>query len=63
MPNKVILLMAYFSEPFLITSGVYTVKKSFSIFPSSAGMSLTKLFLGGNRDVIYKLFPPIGRVW
>jgi hypothetical protein len=31
-------------------------KKSFSIFPSPAGMSLTKLSLGGN--VIYKLFPP-----
>jgi hypothetical protein len=29
-------------------------KKSFSIFPSPAGMSLTKLFLGGNNlyDVI-----------
>ncbi len=33
-------------------------KKSFSIFPSTAGMSLTKLSLGGNNDVIYKLFPP-----
>jgi hypothetical protein len=31
----------------------YTVK-SFSIFPSPAGMSLTKLSLGRN-DVIYKL--------
>ncbi len=30
-------------------------KKSFSIFPSSAGMSLTKLSVGGNNDVIYKL--------
>ncbi len=36
----------------------YTVKKSFSIFTSSAGMSLNKLSLGGNNDVIYKLFPP-----
>jgi hypothetical protein len=27
------------------------------IFPSPAGMSLTKLSLGGNYDVIYKLFP------
>jgi hypothetical protein len=27
-------------------------KKSFSIFPSPAGMSLTKLSLGGNNDVI-----------
>jgi hypothetical protein len=33
-------------------------KKSFSIFPSPAGMLLTKLSLGGNNDVIYKLFPP-----
>jgi hypothetical protein len=33
-------------------------KKSFSIFPSPAGMSLTKLSLGGNNDVIYKVFPP-----
>ncbi len=31
-------------------------KKSFSIFLSPAGMSLTKLSLGGNNDVIYKLF-------
>jgi hypothetical protein len=34
-------------------------KKSFEIFPSSAGMSVTKLSLGGNNDVIYKLFPPM----
>jgi hypothetical protein len=33
-------------------------KKSFLIFLSPAGMSLTKLSLGGNNDVIYKLFPP-----
>jgi hypothetical protein len=33
-------------------------KKGLAISPSSpAGMSLTKLFLGGNNDVIYKLFP------
>jgi hypothetical protein len=31
-------------------------KKRFSIFLSPAGMSLTKLSLGGNNDVIYKLF-------
>ncbi len=36
----------------------YTVTKSFSRFPSQAGMSLTKLSLGGNYDVIYKLFQP-----
>jgi hypothetical protein len=33
-------------------------KKNFSRFPSQAGMSLTKLSLGGNYDVIYKLFLP-----
>ncbi len=33
-------------------------KKSFSIFPSRAVMSLTKLSLDENNDVIYKLFPP-----
>jgi hypothetical protein len=33
-------------------------KKNFSILPSPAGMSLTKLSLGGNNDVIYNLFPP-----
>jgi hypothetical protein len=33
-------------------------KKSFLIFPSLAGMSLIKLYLGGNNDVIYKLFSP-----
>ncbi len=38
--------------------GPYTVKKSFSIFPSPAGMSLTKLFLGENNDVIYKILLP-----
>jgi hypothetical protein len=31
-------------------------KKSFSILPSPAGMSLTKLPVGGNYDVMYKLF-------
>jgi hypothetical protein len=29
----------------------------FVIFPSTAGMSLTKLSLGGNNYVIYELFP------
>jgi hypothetical protein len=33
-------------------------KKSFSIFPSLAGMSLIKLSLGGYYDVTYKLFLP-----
>jgi hypothetical protein len=33
-------------------------KKSFSIFPSLAGMSLIRLSLGRNNDVIHKLFPP-----
>ncbi len=33
-------------------------KKNILIFPSPSGVSLTKLSLGGNNDVIYKLFPP-----
>ncbi len=32
--------------------------KSFSIFPSPAGMSLTKLSLGGNNFYMTSLFPP-----
>jgi hypothetical protein len=32
-------------------------KKSFSIFPSPAGMSLTKLSLGGNNLYMTSLFP------
>jgi hypothetical protein len=35
----------------------YTVKKTFRYSRPPAGMSVTKLFLGGNNDVIYKLFP------
>ncbi len=33
-------------------------KKSFSIFPSPAGMSFTKLSLGGNNLYMTSLFPP-----
>jgi hypothetical protein len=33
-------------------------KKSFSIFPSPARMSLTKIFLGGNKLYFTSLFPP-----
>jgi hypothetical protein len=33
-------------------------KKIFLIFPSPAGMSLPKLSLGENYDVMYKLFLP-----
>jgi hypothetical protein len=33
-------------------------RKNVSLFPSPAGMSLTKLSLGGNNDVINILFPP-----
>ncbi len=36
----------------------YTVKNRLAIFPSPAEMSLTRLSLGGNNGVIYKLFPP-----
>ncbi len=41
---------------FLFLKGQYTVKKLFDI-TSPARMSLTKVSLGGNNDVIYKLFP------
>ncbi len=41
--------------PVLYATCRYTVKKSFSIFPSPAGIRLS---LGGNNVVIYKLFPP-----
>jgi hypothetical protein len=40
----------------IIRPQLYTVKKSFSTFPSPARMSLTKLSLVGNYDVTYKLF-------
>jgi hypothetical protein len=44
----------------------YSINFSFHkiklIFPSPAGMSLTKLSLGGNNDGIYKLFPPRERL-
>ncbi len=41
------------------TSSETNTLKKLAIFPSPAGMSLTKLSLGGNNDdVIYKLFPP-----
>jgi hypothetical protein len=37
-------------------------KKSFSIFPFPAGMSLTKLSRGGHYDVIHKVFLPRERL-
>ncbi len=53
LPRTATLNFAYITLFF----GWYTVKKDFSIFPFPAGMSLTKLSLGGNNNVIYKLFP------
>jgi hypothetical protein len=38
--------------------GYIHCKNSFSIFPSPAGMSLTKLSLGGNSLYMTSLFPP-----
>ncbi len=38
--------------------GMYTVKKCFSIFPSPAWTSLTKLSLGGNNLYMTSLFSP-----
>jgi hypothetical protein len=37
---------------------LYTVKKAFLYSRPKPGMSLTKLSLGGNYNVIYKLFLP-----
>jgi hypothetical protein len=53
LPSPTTLNFAYIT----LFYGWYTVKKGFSIFPFPAGMSLTKLSLGGNNNVIYKLFP------
>ncbi len=49
-----------FSHASVINAGwsVLHCKKSFSIFPSPAGMSLTKLSLGGNNLYMTSLFPP-----
>jgi hypothetical protein len=33
-------------------------KKRLPVLPSPVGRSLTKLYLGGKNDVMYKLFPP-----
>ncbi len=44
-----------------VFSSVYTAKKV-TIFPSPAGMSLTKLSMGGKYEVIYKLFLPRERL-
>jgi hypothetical protein len=57
MPKKVIMLVAYFSEPLLITSGVYIVKKAFRYSRPQPGCHLPTL-PGREWDDIYKLFPP-----
>ena len=44
-------------EGYFVSSPVHC-KKRLASFPSPAGMSLTKLSLAGNNDVIYKLFLP-----
>jgi hypothetical protein len=46
------------SHPVSIYIYIIHTKKSFSIFPSPAGMSLTKLSLGGNNLYMTSLFPP-----
>jgi hypothetical protein len=55
--NKKHNILRYFI-PILTFCPTNTPYKSFLIFLSPARMSLTKLSLGGNNDVIYKLFPP-----
>jgi hypothetical protein len=42
----------------LVQIDVLHRKKTFSIFPSPAGMSLTKLSLGGYNLYMMSLFPP-----
>jgi hypothetical protein len=37
---------------------LHTVKESFAVFPSPARMSLTNLFLAGNKLIIPGLFIP-----
>jgi hypothetical protein len=39
----------------LFTDDICTVKKGFAVFPSPAGMSLTKLFLDGNMFPLLSL--------
>jgi hypothetical protein len=39
----------------MLASMLYTVKKGFAVFPSPAGMSLTKLFLDGNTFPLLSL--------
>jgi hypothetical protein len=51
------LVILYLFQSRLEESNLHR-KKSFSIFSSPAGMSLTELSLGGNYDVIYRLFLP-----
>ncbi len=41
-----------------LNRGAYTVKKGSRVFPSPAGMSLTKLPLGRNNSVMTSLFSP-----
>ncbi len=48
-------------RPIMVESiGMFSLhrKKRFTSFPSSAGMSLTKLSLGRNNSVMTSLFPP-----
>jgi hypothetical protein len=52
--NKIIALFCKAQKHYTVGT---PLKKLFDI-PSPAGMSLTKLSLGGNYDVIYKLFLP-----
>jgi hypothetical protein len=42
----------------LVFLPLYTVQKSFSIFPSPAGLSLTRFSLGWNNLYMTSLFPP-----
>jgi hypothetical protein len=43
---------------FYVKDREHTVKKRFAIFPSPAGLSLTKLSVAGNNLYKTSLFPP-----
>ncbi len=55
--GKFFIIRKMVLDPFVASWAIHC-KKSFTIFPSPAGMLLTKLSLGGNYDVKYKLFLP-----
>jgi hypothetical protein len=56
--RNVLLVENAISSRRIVIKFWYTVKKSFTSFPSPAGISLIKLPLGRNNSVMTSLFPP-----